>query len=164
MKFTTNNLNKTTCIKGIVLPQDIWLYGGHYCIEEQNGECFYLLKETNKQAFEKVKKDFGNFAIDSFENMNYREILDLKEFVDYLFSSNDKAFIIQYVKYLTKEQNKKFDCYKKCFDNNSKLQEIENKFKNLPYIRPYYETFKKYIIKDYIKLGKFSKEITYERH
>lgn len=164
MKFSTNNLNKTTCKKGVVLPQDIWLYGGHYIIEKVDDKQAYMLYETNKQAFNKAKKDFGYFGVENFENMKYKEIIELEEFVNYLFCSNDVAFIKQYARYLIKEQSAKFDCYKKNFDSKLTLREIENKFKNLPYIKPYYETAKNFILNNYVKFEIFPKGRNNERY
>lgn len=140
MKFDSKNFNKTTLIEDVVLPSEIWIFGGLYILITDNENIFYKFKRADENAYYKFFKTNGLIRPKEFKDFNYKKVIDAVAFVKHIKSGKNKFIIKQYKMAIEKEKNKKFDCYKKSFENKKMtVKEIEIKFKNLPYIKPYYD-------------------------
>ena len=139
MKFDSNNFSKTVIIDNLVLPTEIWIYGGLYKLKLEDKQYFYSFERADENAYNKFFKTNGLIPPKAFKDFNYKKVVDAVSFVKYIKSGKNKLIIKQYKIALEKEKNKKLDYYKKSFlDSNLSNRDIEIKFKNLIYIRPYY--------------------------
>lgn len=139
MKFDSNNFSKTVLVDKLVLPTEIWIYGGLYTLKLENKQYFYSFERADENAYNKFFKTNGLIPPKKFKDFNYNKVIDGVAFVKYIKSGKNKLIIKQYKIALEKEKNKKLDYYKKSFlDSNLSNRDIEIKFKNLIYIRPYY--------------------------